>query len=169
MNELLKGWGKITFRLYQSLGATGLSVQNVSDWDTRGWAAVRTGDEEGGEPGLRRVSGHRVSIEVCRGFNRPEQIASQSGMLVQTGLGGHSAQKDPSPGRQTRHLPEDPAGSLLSSLGARGIRNSAKTLYRSGGHHALWPPRHQSPKNRVTREGGKGKAILIEMDPFFQE
>lgn len=69
-----------------------MSMQNVSDWDTRGWAAVQTGDEEGGEPGLRRVSGRRVSIEVCREFNSPEQIASQSGMLVQTGLGGHSAQ-----------------------------------------------------------------------------
>ena len=43
-----------------------MSKQNVSDRDTGGWAGVQTGETEGGGPGLRRVWGHMVSIEVCQ-------------------------------------------------------------------------------------------------------
>ena len=53
-------------KLCQSLGGAGLSKQNVSDRDTGGWAGVQTGETEGGGPGLQRVWGHMVSIEVCQ-------------------------------------------------------------------------------------------------------
>ena len=77
MNELLKGWGNIPFRLYQSPGGTGLSKQNVSGWDTGGWTVVQTG-------------------ETGWGARPPEGLGTHG-----------QYRSLPNLGRQARHPPED--------------------------------------------------------------